>query len=103
MNKRLAAFANLVHGITTLGISIVVGLVMVPIYLRFFNAGVYGAWLASGGLIAMLALVESGLSTVVTQRLAAAIADNNSSEFAEVAGTGIFMAALIGHWRLHCW
>ncbi|MCA9119923.1 MAG: hypothetical protein H6822_00830 [Planctomycetaceae bacterium] len=96
MNKRLAAFANLVHGITTLGISIVVGLVMVPIYLRFFNAGVYGAWLASGGLIAMLALVESGLSTVVTQRLAAAIADNNSSEFAEVAGTGIFMAALLG-------
>lgn len=96
MNKRFAAFANLTFSLAGLGFNIVSGLFFVPLYLRHIDDGTYGAWLASGGVISMLGLVESGLSTVLTQKLAAAIGANDKNRFAILSVTGAGTAAFVG-------
>jgi O-antigen/teichoic acid export membrane protein len=97
INKRFAAFANLSFGTAGLGFNIVTGLFLVPLYLHFMDAATYGSWLASGGVITMLGLCESGLSTVLTQKLAAAVSIDDQKEFACLTGTGLaFASALAG-------
>ncbi len=96
MNKRLAAAYNLLFSSTTVVLSVVTGLVLVPLYLRRFDAATYGAWLASGNILAMIGIFESGLSSIVTQRLAAAYSHGESRDFARIAGAGIFVAVIMG-------
>jgi len=68
---------------------------MIPPYLRKFDAATYSAWLASGNLIALISIFESGLSGVITQRLSAAYSQGGSREFARIAGAGIFFASVM--------
>lgn len=69
---------------------------MVPIYLRYFSMSTYGAWLASGNIIAMIALIEPGISTVATQRLAASYAANDKERFANIFGSSLLLSAGFG-------
>ena len=94
-SKRLAAFANLFFSLGTLGFNIVSGLLMVPIYLRYMDSATYGAWLASYGIISLIGLCESGLSSVTTQRLAMAISRGDKKEFACLLGTSTIMSFLL--------
>lgn len=52
------------------GVIIIQGLVLVPFYLHFIGAHVYGLWLASGGVLGMLGLVNFGISSFSIQRIA---------------------------------
>jgi O-antigen/teichoic acid export membrane protein len=56
----------------------------------------YGVWLASGGILSMLALCESGISTVLTQKLAAAWAEGDKERFSIFATTGLFCSVVLG-------
>ncbi|MBM3883702.1 MAG: hypothetical protein FJ280_16225 [Planctomycetes bacterium] len=94
--KRHAAIANLSFNMAAVAVNVVIGLLMVPLYLRHMDVAAYGAWLASGGIVAMLGLCESGLATVLTQRLAACAARAEASRFAQFAGTGMVCAAALG-------
>lgn len=49
-------------------IVIINGIVMVPIYFHYMSVSTYGAWLATGNMVAMLGLLESGFSSVITQK-----------------------------------
>ena len=98
LNRRFAAVANLVGSTGILVFNIVTGLMLVPYYLRHLNHATYGAWLASGGIIAMLGLLESGLGTVATQKLATTWQANHRKQFAELTGTylvAVTMVALV--------
>lgn len=95
VNRRFAAVANLVGSMGSLVFSLVTGLLMVPYYLAHLQQATYGAWLASGGVIVILSLMESGLSTVVTQKLATALRSNDTLGFAELTGTGLAAAAMV--------
>ena len=50
----------------------ITGIIMVPLYLRFIPFEVYGAWLASGNMLAWLSTIDPGLTLVLQQRIAAA-------------------------------
>lgn len=69
---------------------------MVPIYLRYFSMSTYGAWLASGNIIAMIALIEPGISTVATQRLAASYAENEKDRFSCIFGSSLLLSTGFG-------
>lgn len=62
-----------------------------PIYLRHFNMATYGAWLASGNIIAMIALIEPGISTVATQKLAASYGIDDRERFADIFGSSLLL------------
>lgn len=68
---------------------------MVPIYFHYMSVSTYGAWLATGNVVAMLGLLESGLSFVITQKMSAAIAQKDEERFQILAGSNILSALII--------
>lgn len=61
-----------ISGYINTGIVIVQGLLLVPLYLNYIGSHTYGLWLASGGILGMLALVNFGVSTMIIQRVSSA-------------------------------
>jgi len=68
---------------------------MVPLYFHFMEVSTYGAWLATGNIVSMLGLLESGFASVITQKMASEIANNNEKGFLQYAGANIFSALII--------
>ena len=62
----LLAFGGYVNN----GILIVQGLVLVPMYLHFIGAHVYGQWMASGGILGLLGVMNFGIGNMLVQRVA---------------------------------
>ncbi len=69
---------------------------MVPVYLRYFSISAYGAWLASGNIIAMIAMIEPGISTVATQRLSASYAAYEKDRFSNIFGSSLLLSVGFG-------
>ncbi|MDR0865186.1 MAG: oligosaccharide flippase family protein [Candidatus Symbiothrix sp.] len=74
---------------------IVNGIIMVPIYFKFMPISTYGAWLATGNIVAMLGLVESGFASVITQKMSVAIVNKDEKHFFQLAGANIYTAILM--------
>jgi O-antigen/teichoic acid export membrane protein len=53
-------------------LTVIWGIVLVPLYLKFIPLDVYGAWLATGNIVAWLAVIDPGLSEVLQQKVATA-------------------------------
>ena len=76
-------------------VMLVNGIVLVPFYFQYMSLSTYGAWLASGNVVAMLGMLESGLSIVITQKLSVAYKNNDTKLFSLLAGANILSAIII--------
>ncbi|MGM1057001.1 MAG: oligosaccharide flippase family protein [Bacteroidota bacterium] len=74
---------------------IINGIIMVPLYFKFMPISTYGAWLATGNVVAMLGLLESGFAGVITQKMAVALSMNDEKKFFQLAGANIYTALLM--------
>nr|WP_298994245.1 MATE family efflux transporter [uncultured Polaribacter sp.] len=54
----------------TLALDVVQGLLFVPIFLNFLGSRMYGLWLGTGGVIAVLSFLDMGIATLCVQRVA---------------------------------
>ncbi|MBN1105621.1 MAG: oligosaccharide flippase family protein [Deltaproteobacteria bacterium] len=70
-------------------------LVMVPLYLRHISLTEYGAWLATGGVISFLTVMDFGLMGVIAQRAALASGANDKEKLGETVGTGMIVALVL--------
>jgi O-antigen/teichoic acid export membrane protein len=70
-------------------IAIVKGIVLVPLYLRTLGVDVYGAFLASANVVGLLGVVDFGLTSVLSQRLAAAWGARDIALFRRLSGAAI--------------
>ncbi len=61
---------NALFGYSTLVFTLARNVLLVPLYLAYIDLGEYGAWLATGGALALLLVTDYGLSGVVAQRIA---------------------------------
>lgn len=95
MSTYKASIYNYIFNSINAIIVIVNGIVMVPIYFHYMSVSTYGAWLATGNMVAMLGLLESGFSSVITQKMAAAIGSNNKLRYASLAGANIVTAIML--------
>lgn len=74
---------------------IINGIVMVPIYFHYMSVSTYGAWLASGNLVAMIGLLESGFASVITQKMASAINSGDRRNYLTLVGSNIMTAIIM--------
>lgn len=95
MSKYKASIFNYLFNSINAIVMIVNGIIMVPLYFKFMPVSTYGAWLATGNVVAMLGLVESGLAGVITQKMSVAIAEKDDKKFFELAGANIYTAFLM--------
>ena len=74
---------------------IIQGLLLVPLYLKNIDENLYGAWLATGGVLAYLSLLDLGFTAVVRQQVAEAYGNRDRKRIGEVTGTGLVVTACL--------
>lgn len=95
MSVYKASIYNYIFNSINVILVIVNGIIMVPVYFNYMSVSTYGAWLATGNVVVMLGLLESGFAGVITQRMSAAIAQKNDTRFSLLAGANILSAIAI--------
>lgn len=70
-------------------ISMINGILIIPIYLHYINSSLYGAWLATGNILNWITIVDPGVSGVLLQRTAYAIGKNDKKEVGLAVTSGI--------------
>lgn len=90
-----ASIYNYIFNSINAFVIIINGIVMVPIYFNYMSVSTYGAWLATGNVVAMLGLLEGGFSFVITQKLSAAIAQKDIYRYLVLSGSNILTAFAI--------
>lgn len=71
-HRKRAAMLQAVGGYANTGITVIQGLVLIPLYLHYIGAHTYGLWLASGGILTWMGFVDMGISGMFVQRIARA-------------------------------
>ena len=94
MSTYKASIFNYIFNSVNTVIMIVNGIIMVPLYFHYMSVSTYGAWLASGNVISMLGLIESGFASVITQKMSVTIANKDNSGFLKLAGANLITALL---------
>ncbi len=56
----------------TIALSIVSGIILIPVYLKFIPIDLYGAWLATGNILVWLTILDPGISAVLQQEIGVA-------------------------------
>src|SRR5689334_1529733 len=93
--RRQAAVVSLVMSYAGLTLSFVKGIVLVPLYFRYFSLSTYGSFLASANIVGLLGLLDLGVATVLYQRLAQAFGAKDNARFARIVGCALAFTAVI--------
>lgn len=100
LGRRRAALARIATDYAGVALVLVKSVVLVPIYVRSFGLATYGAWLATGSILALVGMLEGGFTLVFAQRLSRASGQRDWRRFSEEAGSGatllVATALLIG-------
>ena len=86
---------TLVSRYTGFVMAMVQGLFMVPLYLRFIPLDVYGVWLASGNLLAWIAIMDPGFTTVLQQQISRYYGEKEISTVRALIGSGLIGSLLL--------
>lgn len=90
-SRRQGTLALAASGLILNSLTLVRGVVFVPLYLHYIGAELYGAWLASGSLVAYLGLFDCGLNSVLYQKVAAAYGAGDTPRLSRYFGSGLLM------------
>jgi O-antigen/teichoic acid export membrane protein len=71
------------------------GVLLVPIYLKYISLELYGAWLATGNIVAWLTVVDPGISDVVRQQVGRAYGAGEISKLNDYLGSGTLLSLII--------
>ena len=80
---------------TNLILTTIKGVVIVPIYLKFIDPRLFGAWLACGGIVGYFGLLEFGVNRVIIQRVAESAGSSDTNRLEKLIGTGFWINALL--------
>ncbi len=94
-SKTKASIINLLFNYANASFAIINGLILVPLYLSYFSVATYGSYLSSGNIVAMLGLLEGGISFVLTQKLSSSYAKKDIVEFKRILGSGLLISIFV--------
>lgn len=96
INRKKEAAWNLGFAYGILGFNILTGIVLVPVYLRYIDQSLYGAWLATGNVLAWFTLFDPGLGRVLTQKIAQAYGAQQLHKVGSLIFPGFVFAVGLG-------
>ncbi len=79
--RSIVALKNLAFSYANVAFALISGILLVPVYFKYFDASIYGSFLAVFNIINIVNLSETGLSFTTTRLLAEADAQQNESKF----------------------
>ena len=107
--RKRATILLALGGYANTAITIVQGILLVPLYLHFIGSSTYGYWLASGGMLGMLLMMNFGIGTLLIQRVAHAYGQKDFAMVGAYFVNGMFVYSctcllygIIG-WSISLW
>jgi len=94
-SRQVAVMWSLVFSYGTNALVIVRTLCLVPLYLQHISLKEYGAWLATGGVLSFLTVMDFGLMGVLAQQCAAAYGAGDRDKLGTIIGTGMTVSAVL--------
>lgn len=73
-------------------ISIVNGILIIPLYLYYIDSAMYGSWLATGSILTWITIVDPGVGDVILQKVAQCIGQDNKKEIGIIIMSGIIIS-----------
>lgn len=93
--RRRSAFWGVLFGYSSVAISLVRNILLVPIFLHSIPLTEYGAWLATGGALTLMLVNDFGLGGVVTQKASAAVGADDMRLFASLSGSALCIGGIL--------
>ena len=82
---------NIIFQYLNIVFNLITGIVLVPFYLENITTEMYGYWLATGSILAMITLVDPGFGTVLQQKIAILYGQRNFKEVGQITLIGILI------------
>lgn len=92
--RKIIIFAFLQYA--QLALTMLYGVFLLPVYIKYLNADMYGAWLASGNIVSWLQVIVPDCGQVLMQRLGDAYARKDISRFSGMTATGNLVTLALG-------
>lgn len=89
--RKQDAIWSLSFAYLTLSFNFFTGILFVPLYLSHIDVILYGAWLASGNLLAWFTLFDPGIGRVLTQRVSTSFGLNRRDEVGQYLFPGFVL------------
>lgn len=84
INKTKASLINIFFNYGTTIVLIINSIFLVPFYLNYMSLSDYGAWLTAIAALNIIMLIDPGVSSVSSQRMAKSFSENSDQLFQEV-------------------
>jgi len=82
-------------GYVQFAISIITGIILVPIYLKYISVYLYGAWLTTGSVVILLTIFDPGVAGLLMQNTASEYGKNNLKKMGELITLGFLISVAI--------
>jgi O-antigen/teichoic acid export membrane protein len=93
--RRRNAILGMVFGYASLLITLARNILFVPIYLHSIPLAEYGAWLATGGALALILVNDFGLSGVLTQKISMRYGAGDTGALGSLTGSALAIGSLM--------
>jgi O-antigen/teichoic acid export membrane protein len=93
--RRRNAILGIVFGYASLLITLARNILFVPIYLHSIPLAEYGAWLATGGALALILVNDFGLSGVLTQKISMRYGAGDTAALGSLMGSALAIGSLM--------
>lgn len=93
--RRRNTMLAILFGYASLIIALARNVLFVPIYLRHIPLPEYGAWLATGGALALILVSDFGLSGVVTQKISRCYGAGDREGLGSLTGSALAIGCLM--------
>ena len=95
LSRKKSTIVQAVGGYINAGISIVQGLLLIPLYLQYIDIKTYGLWLTTGGILSILSLMNLGMGAILIQKVANAYGKQDYENTAAYIVNGIVVYVCI--------
>lgn len=93
--RKKNTLVNVFFKYVQLALSLITGIVLVPIYLTYIPIGHYGAWLAAASMVIWLAVFDPGIANILIQKVAEALGRHDQGAILGFINAGLVCAATI--------
>jgi O-antigen/teichoic acid export membrane protein len=95
ISRQRTASWNIFFHMASIAVTSLGALVTIRTYIDCIPLAIYGAWLATGNILAWATMVDPGLGIVIQQKVAAALGARKIDRIGELAMTGVSFGAAI--------
>ena len=108
-SRKKATIIQAVGGYINTSILVVQGLLLIPLYLHYIDIKTYGFWLATGGILSMLGVMNLSIGNMLIQRIAKAFGKQDDKQIGAYFINGMLiyfficsLLTIIG-WSISIW